>query len=321
MMVTAPLTAEAAATSSRFTPTVAPLPLRGAAPERKAIDTMTRALNGQSVARSSAAMFAATLLLASCSGTPSADPGTASPQPPKATSTRIPSADATTSATPSPTATTTEAERTPATAGPALFGHWASSSLAELTGTAVEQLDFPMTKATIEKAVAESNPDGLFENVNCASDLDLPLGSQGVACSFTDADGAERTAYAYGTYSSEQGVGLLLTFDTALSPEVAAKLSEPGAEVHAYGSGSMWGVEGPVAPEDVAALVLSMLAANKIPVTGATCDDPVDIPAKTNQITCTLQAEWGPTRATVIGGHVTSVGDNGILTIFNSPVE
>ncbi len=312
------------------------------------------AVNGPAVARNAAAIFAATLLLASCGSpnTESAGEATSAPSS-KAADTAIPSVDAKEpsdgggasdtasegpddgsetesesapngSTDPSESSSSAPSAPSKAVKGPSVVAHWRADDIAQILNRPNGSIAFPIQKADLEKIVAQSVGEGSPDTaVTCDADSLADVGADPVQCTYTDAEGNEATAYVHATKSVSDDVGVLVfPRGDGLSNEALAKAYlEPGVEVFAHGSGSMWGVDAPVPAEDIADQVkASMEAQDREDIESVTCDSSGSITDGKNQVNCTITLDDGQkATAVTLLAHLPTSQDNGTVSFVKFP--
>lgn len=282
-----------------------------------------RTFRAASTARTSAAILAAAFMLASCgTSTPAPAKPTATASSTKSTTT-IPTATAEatatdkggkdTGATEAPTEEPGKQPSAPATKGPKVIAQFTSEKDPELE-------DYPISAKLVAEYANGFYADNRTTNAVCEGDVDITADKPSTTCN-VDVDGVKRTIHVYGTYSSVQGPGLLMTLDDPLDQELADSFSEPGTEVLSFGAGDMWGVDTPVVKNDLATHVTSTLDAYAIPVNSSECMADASLQDGTNSVICTVDAEWGKSDATVIVTHIANRYENGILIVLPTPVD
>lgn len=307
-------------------------------------------------AKGAAAIFATALLIASCgnntqeaapkpTSTPSAassdatiPSATAEPTAEENTSgaressaasqdgesgTATPSTDAS-SGTPEPTSKVTAPKS--ASTGPRMIAHHRTKDLARILGRAEKDVDFPFSKADLEKVVAASLPgDGSGDTpVTCEDATMRAIGLDPIQCKYTDGDGKERTASVHGTSSAIDGTGLLVfPLGDGLSTDPLAKAYRAkGAEIFAYGAGSMYGVTAPVTKEDLAAQVKASLEYwGRTDIASVTCNSEVSLEDGGKNVTgCTITLKDGTeVPAVTVLAFLPNTGDNGTVTVADFP--
>lgn len=310
--------------------------------------------HGIAIARNSAALFAATLLLASC-GTPAEEkePGVAAQPTSTASDTAIPEAtqEPTSAAQASDTASSTATDESTSAApgasdagssdaggsssapegkaaqkGPAMVAYYRSDDLSKILGRDVADTGFPIKSAELNKVVAASlpgeNQDGA--GVKCASEAAITdAAAAPVNCEYTDATGSKVTAQVHGTKSAFDGAGVIVfPKGDGLSNDALAKaLKQPGAEVFVHSHGDMWGIDAPVAADDIAQTVKrSIKEQDREDIDTVTCDAPASITEGTNQVNCEITLTSGEKfPAVTVVTHVATAHENGTLTVLKFP--
>lgn len=309
-------------------------------------------------AQGAAAVFATALLLVSCGSNPQDAAPTPRQTPSAATSdATIPAATAKPSdeeSTPAESSATTSDESsdseasapstpTPsqsssaapevaapesAMAGPRMITHHRSKDLAQILGRNQKDVNFPFSKADLEKVVAVSLPgDGSGDTpVTCEDATLRAIGLDPIQCTYTDQEGAEKTASVHGTSSAIDGTGLLVfpLGDGLSTDPLARAYRTKGAEVFAYGAGSMYGVTAPVSKEDLATHVKASLDYwGREDVASVTCNSEVSLEEGGKNVTgCTITLDDGTeVPAVTVLAFLPNTGDNGTVTVVDFPQE